>query len=166
MQIPTAAAATTIWYVRTVVSQSCSKVSGHMVSHKVRLSCGHRQQKMSINITDLLIIHGTRTNDRIHCNQATMQCLSTSVGLCATYHHAIKHNSTCACNVHINMCTSTCAHQHVHINMCLQCHANAQGKVKCTSLHQHIVKALGDNIQRKSHCHLGLKRGCVCSLIH
>lgn len=43
-QVPTAAAATTIWYVRTVVSQSCSKVSEHMVSHNVHLSFGHRQQ--------------------------------------------------------------------------------------------------------------------------
>jgi len=43
-QRPTAAAETTVWYVRTVVSQSCSKPSEHMVSHKV-VSFGHQCQQ-------------------------------------------------------------------------------------------------------------------------
>ena len=42
-QSPTAAAETRIRYVSTVVSQSCSKLSEHMVSHKV-VSFGHQQQ--------------------------------------------------------------------------------------------------------------------------
>ena len=42
-QSPTAAAETRIRYVSTVVSQSCSKLSEHMVSHKV-VSFGNQQQ--------------------------------------------------------------------------------------------------------------------------
>lgn len=41
---PSAAAETTIWYARTVVSQSCSKHLEHMAPYKVHVSFGHRQQ--------------------------------------------------------------------------------------------------------------------------
>ncbi len=58
-QGPTAEAETTVWYVRTVVSQSCSKPSEHMVSHKG----GKLWLSTAVNVNKQyrsLLHHGTR----------------------------------------------------------------------------------------------------------
>ncbi len=69
-QRPTAAAETTVWYVRMVVSQSCSKPSEHMVSHKV-VSFGTAQE----TVTEFNVIkqQGNACQCRRLCSLCTVQ---------------------------------------------------------------------------------------------